>query len=169
MSLIRSLRPLSSSVAFARAQASVRYASVTVTSTRSNESAPILANIEASWKNLPSEEQYEVYQQLEELQKKDWKELTVDEKKAAYFVAFGPHGPRTPTNPPGHSMRVLGGVGAAVLAAIGLLSFARSRCTWLLSAPCSSLPTRSNPISLTRTRSFYPIPSFSWDSALWLS
>jgi hypothetical protein len=83
MSLIRSLRPLSSSVAFARAQsASVRYASVTVTSTRSNESAPILANIEASWKNLPSEEQYEVYQQLEELQKKDWKELTVDEKKA---------------------------------------------------------------------------------------
>ncbi|RSH90549.1 Cytochrome c oxidase subunit 5A [Saitozyma podzolica] len=83
MSLIRSLRPLSSSAAFARAQASVRYASVTVTSTRSNESAPILANIEASWKNLPSEEQYEVYQQLEELQKKDWKELTVDEKKAA--------------------------------------------------------------------------------------
>jgi cytochrome c oxidase subunit 4 len=86
MSLIRSLRPLSSSAAFARAQASVRYASVTVTSTRSNESAPILANIEASWKNLPSEEQYEVYQ-LEELQKKDWKELTVDEKKAGEWCA----------------------------------------------------------------------------------
>src|SRR5690348_5329145 len=44
-------------------------------------------------------------------------------RATAYFVAFGPHGPRTPTNPPGHSMRVLGGVGAAVLAAIGLLSF----------------------------------------------
>lgn len=53
-----------------------------MTSTRTNASAPLLANIEASWKSLPAEEQYEVYQQLEELQKKDWKELTVDEKKA---------------------------------------------------------------------------------------
>jgi hypothetical protein len=59
---------------------------VTVTSTRSNASAPILANIEAAWKNLPAEEQYEVYQQLEELQKKDWKELTVDEKKAGEWA-----------------------------------------------------------------------------------
>jgi hypothetical protein len=41
-----------------------------------------LANIEASWKSLPAEEQYEVYQQLEEIQKRDWKELTIDEKKA---------------------------------------------------------------------------------------
>jgi hypothetical protein len=41
-----------------------------------------LANIEASWKSLPAEEQYEVYHQLEEIQKKDWKELTIDEKKA---------------------------------------------------------------------------------------
>jgi hypothetical protein len=60
-------------------------------------------------------------------------------RPTAYFVAFGPHGPRTPTNPPGHSMRVLGGVGAAVLAAIGILTFARTRCTWLLSALYSLL------------------------------
>ena len=31
---------------------------------------------------MPADEQYEVYRQLEELQKRDWKELTVDEKKA---------------------------------------------------------------------------------------
>ena len=55
---------------------------VTVTSTRTNASAPLLANIEASWKDLPSEEQYQVYQQLGELQKKDWRELSIDEKKA---------------------------------------------------------------------------------------
>jgi cytochrome c oxidase subunit 4 len=40
-----------------------------------------LGNIEASWKDLSAEEQYEIHQQLRELQKKDWKELTVDEKK----------------------------------------------------------------------------------------
>lgn len=55
---------------------------LTVTSTRTNASAPLLANIEASWKELPSEEQYQVYQQLGEIQKKDWKELSLDEKKA---------------------------------------------------------------------------------------
>jgi cytochrome c oxidase subunit 4 len=61
---------------------------VSVTSTRSNATAPLLANIEASWKDLPAEEQYEVYHQLEELQKKDWKELTVDEKKAGECLFF---------------------------------------------------------------------------------
>ncbi|KAK4684144.1 cytochrome c oxidase subunit 4, partial [Tremellales sp. Uapishka_1] len=100
---------------------------VTVTSTRSNASAPLLANIEASWKGLAAEEQYEVYQQLEELQKKDWKELSIDEKKAAYFVAFGPHGPRTPINTPGNSMRVFLGTIAACLTGFGVFSFARSQ------------------------------------------
>ena len=59
-----------------------RRTAVTVTSTRTNASAPLLANIEASWKDLPSEEQYQVYQRLGELQKQDWRELTLDEKKA---------------------------------------------------------------------------------------
>lgn len=62
--------------------------SVSVTSTRSNASAPILGNIEASWKTLPAEEQYEVYQQLEQLQKKNWKELTIDEKKAGELSIY---------------------------------------------------------------------------------
>jgi cytochrome c oxidase subunit 4 len=79
----RTLQPITSSLRNATVRRT--YASspaVTVTSTRSNASAPLLANIEASWKDLPAEEQYEVYQRLGELQKKDWKELSVDEKKA---------------------------------------------------------------------------------------
>jgi hypothetical protein len=75
------LRQLPRSFAVARRAASTS-APLTVSSTRTNASAPILANIEASWKSLPAEEQYEVYQQLEEIQKRDWKELTIDEKKA---------------------------------------------------------------------------------------
>jgi cytochrome c oxidase subunit 4 len=81
MSIIRSRLPSLLSPARARL-ASSSAAPISVTSTRSNASAPLLANIEASWKNLPAEEQYEVYQQLEELQKRDWKELSTDEKKA---------------------------------------------------------------------------------------
>ncbi|KAF8126025.1 cytochrome c oxidase subunit IV family [Boletus edulis] len=72
-------------------------------------------------------DQATVQRQLEEIQKKDWKSLSVDEKKAAYYVAFGPHGPRTPVSPPGQGLRVfiytLGLVSVA-----GLLSLAvRSR------------------------------------------
>ncbi|RXK37664.1 cytochrome c oxidase subunit 4 [Tremella mesenterica] len=106
----------------------IRYAStISVTSTRTNASAPLLANIEASWKDLPAEEQYEVYQQLESLQKKDWKELTIDEKKAAYFVAFGPHGPRAPIHHPGNAMRVIGGVAGCVGVAIAIFYAVRSQ------------------------------------------
>ncbi|WWD22243.1 hypothetical protein CI109_106734 [Kwoniella shandongensis] len=125
MSVLRlrsALSPLNSVRRYATASAQP----ISVTSTRSNASAPILGNIEASWKTLPAEEQYEVYQQLEQLQKKDWKELTLDEKKAAYFVAFGPHGPRAPVSEPGHGLKVFGGVAVAVLAAFGVLTYAKT-------------------------------------------
>lgn len=53
-----------------------------VVSSRSNQDGALLSNIEAHWSKLPSAEQYEVFQALEEAQKKDWKQLTTDEKKA---------------------------------------------------------------------------------------
>ncbi|WWC57992.1 uncharacterized protein I303_100527 [Kwoniella dejecticola CBS 10117] len=105
-----------------------RFAStISVQSTSSNLSGGSLGNIEASWKGLSAENQYEIYQQLEQIQKKDWKELTLDEKKAAYFVAFGPHGPRTPVNEKGHGIKVFAGVLAAVGAAYGTFLFVRSQ------------------------------------------
>ena len=89
MSVLRSTLLARRAYATAASSASSGAApSLTTVSTRSNASAPILANIEASWKTLPAEEQYEVYQQLEELQKRDWKELTVDEKKAGMCLNF---------------------------------------------------------------------------------
>ncbi|KAF4576379.1 Cytochrome c oxidase subunit 5A [Pleurotus pulmonarius] len=74
-------------------------------------------NVEAQWANLNQDDKSLVIEQLEELQKKDWKQLSIDEKKAAYYVAFGPHGPRTPINPPGTILKIflgtMGLVGAA--------------------------------------------------------
>lgn len=51
-----------------------------------NASGAVLGNIEATWTKLPKEEQYEVYRTLEEVQKKDWKQLSVDEKKACEYA-----------------------------------------------------------------------------------
>ena len=47
-----------------------------------------LSNVEAQWEKLSSEEQLAVHQQLEGLQKKDWKTLSIDEKKAGELLDF---------------------------------------------------------------------------------
>lgn len=53
------------------------------TSTPVRKVTPIsLANVEAQWTKLAEEEQAAVHEQLEGLQVKDWKELSLDEKKA---------------------------------------------------------------------------------------
>ncbi|GAA6052583.1 hypothetical protein JCM3770_003255 [Rhodotorula araucariae] len=78
--------------------------------------APVaLGNIEASWKTLTPAEQEQTFKHLEDLQKKDWKELSLDEKKAAYYVAFGPHGPREPIQ--ANAGKTLAGTLAAVAVA----------------------------------------------------
>jgi hypothetical protein len=41
-----------------------------------------LSNVEAQWAKMTSEEKMTVHEQLEVLQQKDWKELSIDEKKA---------------------------------------------------------------------------------------
>jgi hypothetical protein len=56
--------------------------SATATTTKSQQSIIPLSNVEAQWVNLSEEERLTVHEQLEELQKKDWKTLSIDEKKA---------------------------------------------------------------------------------------
>lgn len=57
-------------------------------------SNPTLANIEKRWEGMPQTEQAELWMALRDRMKENWAELTVNEKKAAYWIAFGPHGPR---------------------------------------------------------------------------
>ncbi|KAF8329846.1 cytochrome c oxidase subunit IV-domain-containing protein [Cantharellus anzutake] len=103
-----------------------RASTISVVSHTSSVNALPLANVEAQWEKLSKEEQLDVYRQLEELQKRDWKTLSIDEKKAAYYVAFGPHGPRTPTNPPGTSVKIAVSVAGAIAAATVLWTFSRA-------------------------------------------
>jgi hypothetical protein len=61
-------------------------------------SAIPLSNVEAQWATLSPSEQTAVHQQLEELQRKDWKTLSLAEKKAGtsytllFFFPFGGRG-----------------------------------------------------------------------------
>lgn len=132
----------------------VASSSAASSTTVSAASAIPLSNVEAQWATLSSSEQAAVHQQLEELQQKDWKTLSLAEKKAgpspffahmaqgkrvspiffffglfggvfffffiAYYVAFGPHGPRAPVNPTGTTVKVAAGV-AVLIASAGLI------------------------------------------------
>ncbi len=53
---------------------------------------------------------------------------------AAYYIAFGPHGPRTPENPPGTASKIVAGtfavLGAAALAYYGFRSLGTAFALW---------------------------------------
>jgi cytochrome c oxidase subunit 4 len=115
-----------------------------------------LSNVEAQWERLSKDDQVAVHTQLEALQKKDWKELSLDEKKAAYYVAFGPHGPRAPISPPGQNLKVflatMGLVGAAGLLFLGIRAISPPpprtiTKEWEEAANERALEQKMNPIS----------------------
>ncbi|KAJ9604629.1 Cytochrome c oxidase subunit 5B, mitochondrial [Cladophialophora chaetospira] len=68
-------------------------------------SNPTLAGIEKRWEGMPPQEQAELWMQLRDRMKVDWNEMTLQEKKAAWWIAFGPHGPRA-GDPPGEWTKV---------------------------------------------------------------
>ncbi|KAK5071651.1 Cytochrome c oxidase subunit 5B, mitochondrial [Lithohypha guttulata] len=91
-------------------------------------SNPTLAGIEKRWEGMPPQEQAELWMQLRDRMKVNWNEMTLQEKKAAWWIAFGPHGPRA-ESPPGEWPRIwlYTGIGVAVSAILflGVQSFAR--------------------------------------------
>ncbi|KAI9023264.1 cytochrome c oxidase subunit IV family [Hyaloraphidium curvatum] len=58
-----------------------------------------LVGLEARWGRLPECEQAAVAEKLLEKQKGDWRKMTQEEKRAAYFIAYGPHSSRAPEDP----------------------------------------------------------------------
>ncbi|KAJ3415973.1 Cytochrome c oxidase subunit 5A [Chytridiales sp. JEL 0842] len=58
-----------------------------------------LSQIETRWGKLPEAEQGAIADKLSAVQKGDWKKMTLDEKRAAYFIAYGPYGARSPSDP----------------------------------------------------------------------
>lgn len=76
-----------------------------------------IRDIESKWKHMSKPEQIGTWVLLEDIMKKDWNELTFTEKRAAYFISYGPYGPRKET-PPGFHTKVALGTLAGIIAAI---------------------------------------------------
>ncbi|KAJ5457700.1 hypothetical protein N7475_009088 [Penicillium sp. IBT 31633x] len=80
---------------------------------------PTLANIEKRWEGMPPQEQAELWMQLRDRMKVDWHKMTLQEKKAAYYIAFGAHGPRAQA-PKGEGWRVFAKVTQLTLASVAI-------------------------------------------------
>jgi cytochrome c oxidase subunit 4 len=52
-------------------------------------SNPTLANIEKRWEDMPPQEQADLWMSLRDRMKVDWKEMTMQEKKAGGYNSFG--------------------------------------------------------------------------------
>ncbi|KAL6866328.1 Cytochrome c oxidase subunit 5B, mitochondrial [Amphichorda felina] len=87
-------------------------------------SNPTLSNIEKRWEGMPLQEQADLWMSLRDRMKGNWKELTVQEQKAAYWIAFGPHGPRA-ADPPGTNAKVFWGTVAGVAVSFGIFGVIR--------------------------------------------
>lgn len=91
-------------------------------------SNPTLAGIEKRWEGMPPQEQADLWMALRDRMKTDWHEMTLQEKKAAYWIAFGPHGPRA-LPPPGEGKVIFWytmlGVGVSAVIFIIIRQFAR--------------------------------------------
>ncbi|KAH7089890.1 cytochrome c oxidase subunit IV-domain-containing protein [Paraphoma chrysanthemicola] len=87
-------------------------------------SNPTLANIEKRWEDMPPQEQADLWMSLRDRMKVDWKEMTLQEKKAAYYIAFGPHGPRRPP-PPDEGRNVFFLSAGVIAAAFAVFAFTR--------------------------------------------
>jgi cytochrome c oxidase subunit 4 len=87
-------------------------------------SNPTLANIEKRWEEMPPQEQAELWMALRDRMKVNWHEMTMQEKKASYWIAFGPHVPRAEPAP-GEGRKVF--FGTVALIAISVVLFAVTR------------------------------------------
>ncbi|KAJ6112940.1 cytochrome c oxidase subunit IV-domain-containing protein [Penicillium capsulatum] len=70
----------------------------------------------------PPQEQAELWMQLRDRMKVDWHQMTLQEKKAAYWIAFGPHGPRAQA-PKGEGWKIFFKVAQLTAVSVALFYF----------------------------------------------
>ncbi|KAI9219804.1 cytochrome c oxidase subunit IV family [Blastocladiella britannica] len=92
-----------------------------------------LADIPARWTQLAQQDRTAVVESLLAAQKNDWKTMSLEQKKALFYIAYGPHGPRERL-PKGFQTRVFAGV-VGVIAASGAMFY------WLKTVGGAGVPT----------------------------
>lgn len=85
-----------------------------------------VSNLETRWDSLPKDDQTALIESLKTRMELPWQELTVAEKKAAYYISFGEWGPRKPLYGPGDKAKVFWGVVGGLVAGVALFAGIRA-------------------------------------------
>ncbi|CCC68724.1 hypothetical protein NCAS_0B06400 [Naumovozyma castellii] len=82
-------------------------------------------DINKRWETMPNTEQEELVAKLTERQKLPWKELTQNEKQAAWYISYGEWGPRRPVHAKGDQAFIAKGVALGLVLSLGFFFFVR--------------------------------------------
>lgn len=92
--------------------------------------APLLDHLEKRWAKMDQLEQDEIIMYLQYKERGDWMELTPVEKRAIWYINYGPWGPRGPIrDDPGRLYAVYAKVIALVLLGVGGYQLVKSTST----------------------------------------
>ncbi|KAK9447284.1 cytochrome c oxidase subunit IV-domain-containing protein, partial [Limtongia smithiae] len=86
---------------------------------------PLIVDLPTRWETLPVDEQVDITMKIWERQKQPWSDLTLDEKRASFFISYGPWGPRKPMHGPYDTYKIIGGTLLGVAASVMLFALAR--------------------------------------------
>lgn len=100
-------------------------------------SKALIGGIEKRFALLTEADQKEVVAALNERQTLPWQELTLDEKRAAWYVHYGPYGPRKPVLLADDKVWVVKFVVITLAGTVGLFAFFR-----LLASPAPRTMSR---------------------------
>ncbi|CAH6720337.1 cytochrome c oxidase subunit 5A, mitochondrial [[Candida] jaroonii] len=107
-------------------RSSVRYQSTVAKTVPRPLSNAYVGQLEKRWETLPKEDQTALIDELKTRMELPWKELTSEEKKAAYYISFGEWGPRKPLKTETQKKQVFWGVIGGLAAGVGLFAGIRS-------------------------------------------
>ncbi|KAJ2367967.1 cytochrome c oxidase [Coemansia sp. RSA 2607] len=104
----------------------VRSAQLTSRRFQSTASAPVLAQAEQTFAQLPKEQQTEVVKKLSEVMKADWNTVSVEDKRTMYYASYGAHNRRRPHVKPGDNMKVFIGVVGTIALSLTISTLVRN-------------------------------------------
>jgi len=90
-------------------------------------STPTLIDIDKRWLDLTAQQQLDIFKALHEREKEPWYTMTTEERKALYYINFGPHGPRAEKVKDG--WQIVGGLVTCIVVSFGLFWILRQYIT----------------------------------------
>ncbi|PVU94651.1 hypothetical protein BB561_002375 [Smittium simulii] len=85
---------------------------------------PIMPQVESKWIDTSESDKQSIINKLDLVMKNDWNAVTLDDKRAIYYINYGNYGVREPSSKKGDSLKILlytsAIIGASLLTSFGI-------------------------------------------------